>query len=221
MHFEVLVEDASGKIALEAILPKILGRNGEAHSFRIIAYKGVGQLPKGLRDASEARHRILLARLPRLLRGYGNSLQAMAETAAVVVVVDLDQRDCMQFKNELLALVAGCHPAPQVLFRIAIEELEAWFMGDQAAVVKAYPRARKAALENYVQDSVCGTWESLAEAIHEGGAKKLKKQGWPAPGKAKCDWAREIAPRMNVERNLSKSFQVFRDGMRRLVDAEE
>ncbi len=32
MHFEILVEDASGKIALESILGKILGPNGQDHT---------------------------------------------------------------------------------------------------------------------------------------------------------------------------------------------
>ncbi len=41
MHFEVLVEDASGKIALKSILEKILGTNGQDHTYRIISYKGI------------------------------------------------------------------------------------------------------------------------------------------------------------------------------------
>ena len=41
--------------------------------------------------------RILLDQLPRLLRGYGKSLP---DSCAVVVVVDLDKRDCMEFKRE-------------------------------------------------------------------------------------------------------------------------
>ena len=49
MHFEVLVEDASGKIALESILGKILGPNGQDHTWKIISYKGVGRIPKNLR----------------------------------------------------------------------------------------------------------------------------------------------------------------------------
>jgi len=36
MHFEILVEDASGKISLESILEKILGPNGQDHTYKII-----------------------------------------------------------------------------------------------------------------------------------------------------------------------------------------
>ena len=41
---------------------------------------------------------------------------------------------------------------------------------------------------------------------------------YPGAGKAKCEWARRIAPHMDVDRNRSKSFQVFRDEVRRLAD---
>ncbi len=34
---------------------------------------------------------------------------------------------------------------------------------------------------------------------------------------AKCEWAGRIAPHMDVNGNRSKSFQVFRDGVRRLA----
>ena len=46
MHFEILVEDQSGKIALESILSKILGLSGQEHTYRIISYKGVGRIPQ-------------------------------------------------------------------------------------------------------------------------------------------------------------------------------
>lgn len=212
MHFEVLVEDASGKIALQEILGKILH---PPHTFRVISYKGVGHLPKGLRTVSEPRHRILLAQLPRLLRGYGKSLRGIA--AVVIVVVDLDRKDCGRLKTELLEVHSRCDPAPRTLFRIAIEEMEAWLLGDREAVAQAFPSARASELDRYRQDSICDTWELLADAVHPGGSKKLKAQGWPAPGQAKCEWARRITPHMVPERNLSPSFQVFRAGLLRLA----
>ena len=49
MHFEILVEDTSGKIALKSILGKILGPNGQGHTYKIISYKGIGRIPKDLR----------------------------------------------------------------------------------------------------------------------------------------------------------------------------
>ena len=215
MHFEILVEDRSGKIALESILGKILGPNGQDNTYRIISYKGIGRIPKDLRGTTDPQKRILLDRLPRLLRGYGKSLQDFP--AAVVVVVDLDDKDCMVFKQEMIDILNACDPQPTTLFRIAIEEGEAWLLGDRNAVKAAYPRAKEKVMNAYVQDSICGTWETLADAIYQGGSKKLKRLGFPSTGQAKCEWAENIAPHLDMENNQSRSFQVFRDGIRGLA----
>ena len=214
MHFEVLVEDQSGCAAIEILLKKILGSKDNAHSWRTHAYKGLGRVPKNLHVTSDPTRRMLLSRLPSLIRGYGKSLD---DGSAVVVVVDLDDRDCMAFKNELMDVLDSCNPKPALLFRIAIEESEAWLLGDLAAVKAAYPNATGHVLGNYVQDSICGTWEVLANAVHQGGSASLKNLGWMQTGAAKCEWAMNIAPHIDIEANKSKSFQVFRDGVRRLA----
>ncbi|HDH06036.1 MAG TPA: DUF4276 family protein [Nitrospirae bacterium] len=215
MHFEILVEDVSGKIALESILEKILGPNRQDHTYKIIPYKGIGHIPKDLRGTTDPQKRILLDRLPKLLRGYGKSLQDFP--AAVVVVVDLDDKDCLVFKQEMLDILDDCNPQPTTLFRIAIEEGEAWLLGDRNAVTVAYPRAKERVLNTYAQDSICGTWEKLADAVYPGGSQKLKQLGWPHSGQAKCEWAKNIAPRLDVEANQSRSFQVFCNGIRNLA----
>jgi len=58
MHFEILVEDASGKIALKSILEKILGPNGQDHTYRIISCKGIGRIPKNLRGTIDPQKAI-------------------------------------------------------------------------------------------------------------------------------------------------------------------
>ena len=199
MHFRVLVEDQSGEIAVGHILKKILGVNGSVHSWRIHRYKGISHLLKDL---------------PSTLQAFGNSLD---DSSAVVVVVDSDDRDCIKFKQDLLNVLNACNPRPNTLFRIAIEEGEAWLLGDRPALTSAYPNAKASVLDNYNQDSICGTWEVLADAIHPSGASQLKALGYPIAGIAKCDWARNIAPQMNVDKNKSKSFQVFRDGVKKLA----
>ena len=215
MHFEVLIEDQSGSIALDVVLEKILGTNGQTHSWRLHPYKGVGRIPANLHAIPNPRKRLLLNHLPRLLRGYGRSLQLGRD--CVLVVVDLDSQDCVRFKRELLGVLQACNPRPKTLFRIAIEEDEAWLLGDRDAVKAAYPNAKDAVLNGYTQDSICGTWEVLADAVHPGGSAPLKSAGYPTAGRVKCDWARKITPHMDVGRNQSKSFQVFRDGVRRLA----
>ncbi len=216
MHFEVLVEDASGKLLLDEILPRLLATLDGTHSHRTIAYKGIGRIPKGLTPQGDPRKRILLDQLPRVLKGYGRSLQAVK--AAVVVVLDLDSRDRELFQNELEAVLTSCNPSPRAVFSLAIEEIEAWLLGDPAACRSAYPRAKERVLSNYVQDSICGTWELLADALESRGAEGLKAQGWPAAGVAKCTWARRIGPFMDIERNRSPSFQVFRKSVAALAD---
>lgn len=214
MHFEVLVEDQSGTIALEAIMAKILGADDAANSWRMHSYSGLGRIPRNLHSVTDPKKRILLDQLPRLLRGYGKSL---GHSMVVIVVVDLDDKDCIAFKQELVSVLNACTPRPKALFRIAIEESEAWLLGDRDAVKAAYPSAKDSVLEGYVQDSICDTWEILADAVHAGGSAQLKKLGYPDTGKAKCEWAKEIAPHMDMDRNQSKSFQVFRDAVRNLA----
>jgi hypothetical protein len=91
MHFEILVEDLSGKKALDILVPKIVGNE---HTFQIYAYKGIGRIPTNLRGSSDASKRILLDQLPRLLRGYGNAFAKYPNnySAAVIVVCDLDNK---------------------------------------------------------------------------------------------------------------------------------
>jgi hypothetical protein len=213
MHIEILVEDSSGERLLDCLLPKILGPQGEPHTWRLHAYKGIGRIPHGLRTTADPAKRILLEQLPKLLRGYGKT----PGIDAVVVVLDNDSRDCALFLRELKALAAACDPAPKTLFRLAIEEIEAWYLGDRVALAEAYPRAKVKGLDAYAQDSLCGTWELLADAVHPGGVAAVKKAGWPLPGQLKHEWAVQIGPLMDIDRNDSASFRKLRDGLRRLV----
>lgn len=213
MHIEILVEDASGAKLLEAVLPKLLGEHGFSHSWRVHPYKGAGRIPTNLSAAGDPAKRILLDQLPRLLRGYGKT----PGIDAVVVVLDSDRRPCINFLSELNALLAGCNPAPNTMFRLAIEEVEAWYLGDRTALQAAYPKAKADVLNRYVQDSVCGTWELLADAVHTGGSAAIRNTGWPLPGQVKYEWAEKIGPFLEPDRNTSPSFGKLRDGFRRLA----
>jgi hypothetical protein len=135
-----------------------------------------------------------------------------------VIVIDTDKRQCPAFLAELRAVADACKPVPNTLFRLAIEEIEAWYFGDQDALLAAYPRAKRDVLGKYVQDSVCDTWELLADAVHSGGSAAIKKAGWPLPGQVKHEWAEKIGHLMDPERNISPSFGKLRDGLRRLVE---
>nr|MBP9599164.1 DUF4276 family protein [Desulfobacter sp.] len=213
MHIEVLVEDSSGEKLLQVLLPKLIGPQGNPHTWRLHAYKGIGRIPSGLVTKADPAKRILLDQLPKLMRGYGKT----PGIDAVVIVLDADKRECSEFLSDLKTAAAACNPTPNTLFRLAIEEIEAWYFGDRDALLKAYPRAKLDVLGKYVQDSACDTWELLADAVYTGGSAAIKKTGWPLPGQVKHEWAIKIGPLMNPDRNISPSFGKLRDGLRQLV----
>jgi hypothetical protein len=136
---------------------------------------------------------------------------------AVVIVIDTDRRDCRDFLTKLQRISDPIASKLTVLFRLAIEEMEAWFLGDRQALLSAYPKAKKPILDDYIQDSVCGTWELLAKATHPSEKHPML---WTQAGSIKHEWARMIGPSLNVESNESPSFAKFRDGLRRLVSKD-
>jgi hypothetical protein len=215
MHFEILVEDQSGKRALEVLIPKIIAT---PHTWRIIPYKGIGRIPKNLSTKGDPSKRILLQRLPELLRGYGKTFAENTDHYAVFLVCDLDDRCLKEFRQELLQVLNDCHPRPHSRFCIAVEEGEAWLLGDLAAVRRAYPKAKNSVLDNYENDSICGTWELLANAVYPGGALALQKLGWQSVGAEKSKWAESISRYIDVENNQSLSFCYFRGKLREMVN---
>jgi hypothetical protein len=216
MHFDILVEDISGKTALEIIVPKIISAE---HTFIIHPYKGIGRIPTDLKSASDPKKRILLDQLPRLVQGYGQTFSQYPPDcpAVLIVICDLDNRCLSTFRRELLDIVNKCNLPPKTQFCIAIEEGEAWYLGDFAAIKKAYPKAKQKVLDSYTNDSICGTWEKLADAVYSGGSKELSKLRWQGVGKEKSNWAKKIPPHMDVDNNLSPSFGYFRDKLRGLT----
>lgn len=217
MHFEVLVEDQSGKKALDILIPKIIG---DQYTFRVIEYRGIGHIPKNLKSSTDASKCILLDQLPRLLRGYGRTFASYQKDypAAVIVVCDLDDECLKVFRQELFRVLNACNPRSETRFCIAIEEGEAWLLGDIPAIKTAYPNAKDNVLNSYTNDAICGTWELLADAISQGGANGLRNKGWQAVGTEKSIWAARIAPLMNVKNNKSPSFRYFLQKIQELME---
>lgn len=200
MHIEFLVEEPSAEAALRNLVPLIVGHEV---TFKVHPYQGKSDL---------------LAKLPGRLQGYRSWLP---EDWRIVVLLDADRADCRDLKGQLegtaaqaglvTRTVAGS-PRFQVLNRLAIEELEAWFLGDVEALRTAYPGVDKnlAAKEKFRDpDAIAGTWEALE--------KVLRKAGHFKGGLGKVTAAREISRFMEPERNRSRSFQVFRQGLLEMV----
>ncbi len=192
MHFEILVEDQSGKKMLDILLPKMIGGSD---TFIVHSYKGIGRIPQNMRDPKDASRRILLDNLAKLLKGYGRTHAGRSDfSEAVIVVCDLDDKCQKKFRAELLKILNACRPKPKAHFCLAIEEGEAWLLGDFSAIKAAYPNARDAVLNSYVNDSICGTWEKLADAVYPGGEQALSAKGWQAMGQEKSKWAGLLRP---------------------------
>ena len=71
-------------------------------------------------------------------------------------------------------------------------------------------------MNKYKNDSICDTWELLADAVYTGGRKTLIEKGWQAVGKQKSIWAKEISPHMDVDNNASPSFNTLCSELKRL-----
>jgi len=203
MHIEFLVEEQSAEAALRLLVPKILGPDVE---FRVIRFQCKQDL---------------LSNLSGRLKGYRKWITA---DWRIVVLVDEDRQDCLELKAKLeraaddAGLVTKTRAAGgagfQVLNRISIEELEAWFFGDVEALHGAYPKiplslATRSKYHN--PDAIQGgTWEELE--------KELQIKGYFHGGLAKIEAAKAISAHMDPDQNRSKSFQVFRDGLRDMVN---
>ena len=206
MHLEFLVEEASLESALTQLLPKILPStvSSKIHAFR------------GKTD--------LLAKLPDRLKGYQPWLPPDWK---LVILIDEDREDCLELKQELekMAISSGLitksscqkNKSFQVLNRIVVEELEAWFFGDVQAICQAYPKvsANLATQQPYRDPDAIkgGTWEALERVLrragyHQGGLEKYKASS-------------EISQYMNPELNRSKSFQVFYRGLLEIINSQQ
>ena len=206
MRLEILVEELSAEAALRALLPKIVGAEV---GFEIRVFRGKADL---------------LDKLPRRLAGYAGWIHE-ADTR-IVVLLDRDDNDCAVLKQRLeqMASAAGlptramATSPEQVLFlpRIAVEELEAWFLGDVPALRKVFPRVPGSLAQRVPfrdPDAVTNTWEALE--------RLLRRHGYQTTGLRKVETATAIAPHMDVEANRSVSFTVFRNGVRWLAGVSD
>ena len=77
--------------------------------------------------------------------------------------------------------------------------------------MSAYPHAKMHVLNTYVQDSICGTWEVLADAVYPGGTSKLSREhaSFIEIGKLKAEWAQNKGIHIDLKSNESPSFNDF------------
>jgi hypothetical protein len=193
VHLELLVEEPSMEVFLRALLPRLLPQE---RTFEVHPFQGKGDL---------------LAKLEARLRGYA---AWMPDDWRIMVVVDRDGDDCRALKRRLedMAESAGLrtrtrHGAAdwQVVNRIAIEELEAWYFGHWPAVKAAYPRVppnvpNQRGFRN--PDAIAGgTWEAFERV--------MQRHGYFQGGLTKLEAARNIGAKVDPTGGSSSSFRLF------------
>jgi len=193
----VLVEGPSEHAFLDPWLKRLL----KGASFKVHPHQGKGTLPAEFAAAPDPKHRGLLDQLPAKLRAFGAT-----GDAEVLVLVDADEDDCVQLQETLVEVAKAVAPSLTVLIRIAVEETEAFYLGDLKALEAAYPDADMDRARDYIPDSICGTWELFGEIIGDDGGNKVA-------------WAEAIGPKLTSSepRTRSPSFRSLIRGIRQLV----
>ena len=125
-----------------------------------------------------------------------------------VVVRDKDRGDCHVVKDKLLEL---CRKGrrPDTLVRIVCHHLESWYLGDLAAVEKAFELngiARRQRQRKFRDPDVLPNAEQELRRL--------------VPQYQKIAGSREIARHLNVGDNRSHSFGVFLSGVRSLFEED-
>jgi hypothetical protein len=79
------------------------------------------------------------------------------------VPVDADNDNCLELESKLVNLYESIDPRPScVLFRVADEETESWFIAITRAIKQAYAKADLNKIPRDPPDSIIGAGECLA-----------------------------------------------------------
>jgi len=204
MHIKFFLEEPSAEEVLRYILPKILSPD-------VIC---IFHVFEGKDD--------MLKELPKHLKGH----QWISDDWRIVVLIDEDRRVCHELKAYLeraaheAGFVTKSSASPnedfQVVNRLAIEELEAWFFGDVAALHAAYPRIP----ENLQSKAKYRNPDAIQGGTSEALEHLLIQKNYYRGRISKPTVAQNIAQHMVPSRNKSNSFQVFVEGLKACVGEE-
>jgi hypothetical protein len=174
-----LLEEPSMKTFLEGLLPRLFPGLELGRDFLCIKHEGRSDLESSI---------------PRKLRAWNEP------DAKFIVLRDNDGGDCIQLKAHLRQLCAEGH-RDDVLVRIACQELEAWYLGDLAALAEEYA----------VKIAASQTGRTYRDPDRIGSPASLLKRH--VPGFQKGDGSRRMGQRLHPGRNQSRSFQVLVAGI--------
>lgn len=169
------------KTFLDGFLPRIV----PGLDFLCIIHEGKQDLEKSI---------------PRKLKAFRQEL--------FVIIRDNDGADCIAIKARLKSICSSVGK-PDVLIRIACQELEAWYLGAPDVLAAIYARPKLAALSLKAKyrnpDHLSSPSSELTKLVSEF---------------RKMEGARRMGVSMPLDESLnhSRSFQVFVKGIRRLSD---
>lgn len=174
-----LLEERSIKTLLEGLLPRLI----PGLQFICIPHEGKQDLEKSI---------------PRKLKAWREP------GVRFVVIRDNDGGDCHVLKERLVSLCRDVNH-PDVLVRIACQEIEAWYLGEPEAMAKAFGKNHLSRLggksKYHDPDSIQKPSRELAQMI---------------PEFQKISGARRMANHLSRNGNFSRSFQVLMEGIERI-----
>jgi hypothetical protein len=201
MIIHALVEGPSENALFKLWMPRVLRDRG--HTVRVYPHQGKGDLPVNLTKKPDPRHRGLLDQLPAKLKAFRASCNP---DEAVLIVVDADDDDKTELVRKISSVVEKVAPGLQVLVTVAVEETEAFYLGDLRALLRAYPGADMKRARAYTPDSICGTWELFGSIIGDDGGNKVV-------------WAEAMGPHLTISaaKSRSPSFKELCSVLRKLA----
>lgn len=185
-RLEFLLEEQSMATVLEILLPKILPPKW------VLNYNVFLRPHEGKSDLRRS--------IPRKIRSFAHETQPVG----IIILHDQDANDCRVLKQDLISL---CHnalsggPVSPNLIRIVCRELEAWYLGDMAAIQAAYPRFQADRHQNKAKFRIPDACNAKDEL------RKILREFQPISS------ARAIAPHLDISVNQSVSFQCFVNGL--------
>ena len=182
IHLVFLVEEPSMSGFLKELLPRVLP---QTLTYDILAHEGKTDLE---------------ASIPRKIRGYN----IPGYDIRFIILRDQHGGDCIAIKRRLQQL---CESAGRndVLIRIVCSELESWFLGDLAAIERAFQMKNLSPMQDSRSYRNPDQLTNAADLMYKLVPDFTKSSGF------------KIAQYINLTENRSRSFQTFLSGLYRII----
>jgi len=179
------LEEPSAKAMLEGLLPRFLPSHWDV---RYIVFEGKQDLEK---------------QLPKKLKSWNKP------DCYFVVLRDKDSGDCVLIRKNL---VKQCSQAKktETLIRIAIHELESWYLGDLSAVETGLEVTNLSKLQKKEKFRNPDRLANPAQELKRITANKYQK----------ISGSRAIGLHLSLKQNCSYSFHKFISGIQKILSSE-